>query len=220
MFEAAELGRSIPKEEYRRQEPNFAASCWTRNGPSPTRPSRSSSSSRAWTAPERARPSTSCNSWLDPRWVVTRAFGPPSDEESERPEFWRYWLNLPPRGRIGFYLSSWYSRPVLDRVYRRVSESAFDQQLTRIVEFERTLTDDGALLLKFWMHLDKAGQRKRLDEAPEGPADALARDEAGVEALADVRPVRASSASTRSARRAAATRRGSSSRAATTTTGA
>ena len=41
------------------------------------------------------------NEWMDPRWILTTAFGPMSDEETERPEFWRYWRALPPRGRIG-----------------------------------------------------------------------------------------------------------------------
>ena len=84
------------------------------------------------------------NEWMDPRWIVTRAYGEPSDEESERPEYWRYWRDLPPTGRVGLFLSSWYSRPVLDRVYRRNGAAGFDEQLDRIAGFERTLTDDGA----------------------------------------------------------------------------
>ena len=43
------------------------------------------------------------NEWMDPRWIVTRAFGDPSDEERERPEAWRFWRELPPRGRIGLF---------------------------------------------------------------------------------------------------------------------
>jgi polyphosphate:AMP phosphotransferase len=169
MFEAAELGRSVPKDEYRKQAPQLRgqlldAQIAMRGAPFPV--------IVVIAGVDGAGKGDTVNvlqSWLDPRWVVTRAFGPPSDEESERPEFWRYWRNLPPRGRIGFYLSSWYSRPVLDRVYRRVSGSGVDQKLTRIVDFERTLADDGALLLKFWMHLDKAGQKKRLTKLQKDP---------------------------------------------------
>ena len=109
------------------------------------------------------------NAWMDPRWIVTRAFGDPSDEERERPEQWRFWRELPPRGRIGLFLSSWYSRPVLDRAYRRTSRVEFDYQLRRIAEFEKTLADDGALILKFWMHLDKEAQRTRLKTLERNP---------------------------------------------------
>jgi polyphosphate:AMP phosphotransferase len=107
--------------------------------------------------------------WMDPRWLVTWAFGEPSDEEEERPEYWRYWRALPPRGRIGLFLSSWYSPPILDRVYRRIGVAAFDDRLARIAQFEKALADDGALILKFWMHLGKAAQKDRLKTLEKQP---------------------------------------------------
>jgi polyphosphate kinase 2 (PPK2 family) len=102
------------------------------------------------------------NEWMDPRWIVTTAFGEPSDEEAERPPFWRYWRALPPRGRVGLYLSSWYSPPLVDRAYRRVKTAEFDDALARIAQFEQALADDGALILKFWLHLGRDAHRKRL----------------------------------------------------------
>ncbi len=57
------------------------------------------------------------NEWMDPRWILTRAYAEPSQEELERPEFWRYWRDLPGDGELGIFLSAWYSRPLLDRVY-------------------------------------------------------------------------------------------------------
>ena len=102
------------------------------------------------------------NEWMDPRWLVTTAFGDPSDEESERPLFWRYWRALPPRGRVGLYLSTWYSPPLLNRVYRQIKIAEFDEALSRIVQFEQALSDDGALILKFWMHLGRDAHKKRL----------------------------------------------------------
>jgi polyphosphate:AMP phosphotransferase len=109
------------------------------------------------------------NEWMDPRWIVTRAYGSPSDEEAERPEFWRYWRDLPAKGRIGLFLSAWYTAPLLDRVYGRIGKARLDERLDRIAEFERTLADDGALILKFWMHLDKASQKKRLKKLQKDP---------------------------------------------------
>lgn len=104
------------------------------------------------------------NAWMDPRWLVTRAYDQPSDEEQERPEFWRFWRDLPPYGRIGLFLSSWYSRPVLDRVHEKIDEAEFNKLLDSIINFEKALTDDGALILKFWMHLSKKEQKKRFKE--------------------------------------------------------
>ncbi len=101
------------------------------------------------------------NAWMDARWLINRAYREHSDEERERPEYWRYWRDLPPRGRIGLFLSSWYSRPVLDRVYGATSVAELDERLDRIVSFENALAEDGALILKFWMHLSKAKQKAR-----------------------------------------------------------
>ena len=64
------------------------------------------------------------NEWMDPRWIVTRAYAEPSQEERERPEFWRYWRDLPGDGELGIFLSAWYSRPLLDRVYGKISDDA------------------------------------------------------------------------------------------------
>lgn len=110
------------------------------------------------------------NEWMDPRWIDNRAYDTPSDEELERPEFWRYWRDLPKRGQIGLFLSAWYSQPVLDRVTETAAETEFDRRLDRIMAFERLLAQDGALILKFWMHLGRAAQKKRLK--------ALEKDEA------------------------------------------
>ena len=109
------------------------------------------------------------NEWMDPRWLVTQAYGKPSDEERERPEYWRFWRDLPPKGRIGLFLSSWYSKPVLDRAYDLIDEAQFDDQLERIVAFEDALAEDGALILKFWMHLSRDAQKRRLRNLEKDP---------------------------------------------------
>jgi AMP-polyphosphate phosphotransferase len=102
------------------------------------------------------------NKWMDARWIVTHAYDEPSDEERERPVFWRFWRQLPPCGQIGIFLSGRYSRPLLDYVYGNIGQDEFKHQLDRINNFEKALADDGALVLKFWMHISKPVQRKRL----------------------------------------------------------
>jgi AMP-polyphosphate phosphotransferase len=109
------------------------------------------------------------NEWMDPRWIVTRAYGKCSEEEAERPEFWRFWRDLPPKGKIGVFISSWYSRPVLDRVDGKTSRAELDESLEDIAAFEKALTDDGALILKFWMHMSRKAQAKRYRELEKDP---------------------------------------------------
>jgi polyphosphate:AMP phosphotransferase len=169
MFEAAELGRTIPKASFKAQIPALRTELLEIQ--------RQLTGARfpvivVFAGVDGAGKGETVNllsEWMDPRYIVTRAYGEPSDEESERPEYWRYWRDLPPHGRIGFFLSSWYSRPVLGRVQGRNRAAVFDRQLDRIVAFERTLTDDGALILKFWMHLGKKAQRKRLRTLEKDP---------------------------------------------------
>jgi polyphosphate:AMP phosphotransferase len=109
------------------------------------------------------------NEWMDPRWMLTRAYAERSEEERERPEFWRYWRDLPGNGELGIFLSAWYSRPLLDRVYGEISEGELDERLTRILSFERTLANSGAVILKCWMHLGREPQKKRLQSLEKDP---------------------------------------------------
>ncbi len=102
------------------------------------------------------------NEWLDPRGVETHAFWEPSDEECERPPYWRFWRAMPGRGRIGIFFGSWYTDPIVDRVFGKTKRSQFDSALDQIVAFEKMLAEDGALLVKLWLHLPKKEQKKRL----------------------------------------------------------
>jgi len=103
--------------------------------------------------------------WLDARYLRTEAYEAPTEEERERPEFWRYWMWLPEAGRIGMFLGSWYTAPILDYVLRGGKARQFEQSLARINAFERTLADDGALFIKLWFHVSKKVQRERLRAA-------------------------------------------------------
>ena len=106
----------------------------------------------------------SLNAWMDPRGIVTHAYRTPNALEKERPPFWRYWRDLPAKGQVGIYLSAWYSQPLIDRAHRRISDKEFQEHLTAIAAFERTLMEDGVILIKVWMHLGKKAQRKRLEK--------------------------------------------------------
>ena len=102
------------------------------------------------------------NEWMDPRHIETHGMGDPTEEEKQRPEMWRFWQALPPKGKIGIFLGSWYTTPILSRVKGKVKSEAFDHSMENIAHFEQMLTDEGALILKFWMHLSKAKQEARL----------------------------------------------------------
>jgi len=109
------------------------------------------------------------NEWMDPRYIQTHGMSEPSDEELERPHMWRFWRQLPPKGRIGIFDGSWYQWPIFERAGGRIKNPKFDQALEEVRRFEQMLIDEGALILKFWMHLSKAAQKKRLRKLESDP---------------------------------------------------
>lgn len=169
MFRTAELNRTLSKQEYQDQVPVLRQELLIVQNKLKTADFPVIIVFAGVDGAGKSETVNLLHAWMDPRWLISRAFGDLSDEERDRPEFWRFWRELPPNGRIGMYLSSWYSKPVLDRVYERINEGELDRRLDRIKKFEKALADDGVLILKFWMHLSKENQKKRLKRLEKNP---------------------------------------------------
>jgi polyphosphate:AMP phosphotransferase len=108
------------------------------------------------------------NEWMDPRGIRTNTYWEHSDEEEERPFFYRFWRRLPPRGQIGIFLGSWYTQPAQKAVNREIDREEFALACQQIEGFERTLSDDGALIIKLWLHVSKDVQKLQLEgKAPD-----------------------------------------------------
>jgi AMP-polyphosphate phosphotransferase len=100
--------------------------------------------------------------WMDPRHLRVQAFGPRTPEELAHPLHWRYWRALPPRGRIAVFMNAWYAETLQARVSGRIDDQGLDALLHHMREYERMLAHENVLLLKFWIHLSKQAQLKRL----------------------------------------------------------
>jgi len=103
------------------------------------------------------------NEWMDPRHIATSAFAEPTDEERERPGQWRFWRALPPKGKIGIFFGAWHTMPIIQRVLGKISDGEFAREIGEIQRLERMLCDEGVLLLKYWFHLSRKQQKKRLE---------------------------------------------------------
>lgn len=108
------------------------------------------------------------NEWMDARYINMHWFGRPTEEERERPRPWRYWRELPGKGQIGVFVGAWATNPIAERMFGKDGQAAFERRLEHIRRFEQTLVDDGALLLKFWLHLPRKEHEKRALGARDG----------------------------------------------------
>ncbi len=107
--------------------------------------------------------------WLDPRGVETFSFQSPTDEECQRPLMWRYWRRLPARGRIGVFAGSWYTEVLREEIGDKHELAELDKELQDIRHFEKLLVDDGALIVKIWLHISKEAQAARLRSIESDP---------------------------------------------------
>jgi len=170
MFESAELGHKIDKGTYDKEVPQLRAALLEAQMELATQArfpviilvSGLDGAGRGETV-------NLLNEWMDPRFMLTHGMGKPSDEELDRPMMWRFWRELPPKGRIGLFLGSWYTWPILNRVRGRSNSADLDQSLERAKRMENMLIDEGALIIKFWLHLSKEKQEKRLEKLEKDP---------------------------------------------------
>jgi polyphosphate:AMP phosphotransferase len=165
MFESAEIGHKLDKARFKREEPKVRKRLLDLQGellkkhnfPVIILVNGVDGAGKGETV-------NLFNEWMDPRHIRTYAFGGLTDIERQRPEMWRFWQALPPKGHIGILFGSWYTDPVIERVTGKDKRPRFERRLARIRAFERMLVAEGALLLKFWFHLSKKAQKKRLKD--------------------------------------------------------
>jgi AMP-polyphosphate phosphotransferase len=164
MFEAAELGRKITKTEFDKLEPELHTKLLTIQ--------RELMESKipvivivsGVEGAGKGEVVNRLNKWLDTRGIMTTAFWDESDEERERPSYWKFWRRLPPRGTVGVMFGSWYTNPIIDYVFNRIDTAEFEKRLLRISKFETMMSEDNALIIKYWFHMSEKDQRKQLEK--------------------------------------------------------
>lgn len=109
------------------------------------------------------------NEWLDPRTVSTTAFWHQSEEERERPYFWKFWNYLPSKGRTALFFGSWYADLIAQKLCDGLPAETVENRIEKIRFFERMLAADGVLILKFWLHLSREEQLSKRSELEKNP---------------------------------------------------
>lgn len=162
MFESAEIGSRVAPDEYARQLPELRAQLLQAQLAFAQGRRALIVITAGMDGAGKGEVIQCLNEWIDPRHVETHPFWRTSEEETERPAFWRFWRVLPPRGRLALFFAAWYAEPLVQRAYGRLKRRPFDVRLQRIARLEKLLADDGAVIIKFWFHLSKEAQRQRL----------------------------------------------------------
>lgn len=106
---------------------------------------------------------------IDPRSFKVYATGAPTENEKMRPFLWRFAIRMPHRGFMTIFIRSWYGRVLVERVDQLVPEADWRRAYDEINAFERHLVDDGAMLIKFWLHISKKEQCRRLRQMEKDP---------------------------------------------------
>ncbi len=110
--------------------------------------------------------------WMDPHHIRVPSADMPTEEDRSRPPMWPFWRALPPKGKTAVFFSGWYGYPIVRRVFGRLRGSELTRELAEIARFERMLVDEGALVVKLWLHLTKKAQKKHFEKLASNPATA------------------------------------------------
>ena len=161
MLEKIDLNKKLSKKEYKAQLPklrrklyDLQTKAWETNVPSIIL-------FEGWDAAGKGTAIQTLTARLDPRGFKLYPIRGARTYEKMHPWLWRFWLKLPNYGEMAIFDRSWYGRVLVERVEGFTPEEEWRKAYRDIVDFERTIADDGYILVKFWLHMSKKEQRRR-----------------------------------------------------------
>ncbi len=106
---------------------------------------------------------------LDPRGYEVIPICAPTPQEKNHQYLWRFWNALPKDGHIAIFDRTWYGRVMVERIEKFCTQAQWERAYDEINHFERQLFDWGAIILKFWIHIDQDEQLRRFEERQNTP---------------------------------------------------
>ena len=106
---------------------------------------------------------------LDPRGYEVHPIASPEPAEKSRHYLWRFWNRLPKDGHIAIFDRTWYGRVMVERLEGFCSENDWQRAYNEINEFEKELCDWNAVVIKFWVQIDKDTQLARFTDRQNTP---------------------------------------------------
>jgi AMP-polyphosphate phosphotransferase len=106
---------------------------------------------------------------MDPRGYSVWPIGAPNEVERRYHYLWRFWTRIPASGQICIFDRSWYGRVLVERIEGFAEPHQWKRAYEEITDFERTLVDNGTLVIKFFLHISRDEQLKRFKERESDP---------------------------------------------------
>ena len=106
---------------------------------------------------------------MDPRGYVVNPTASPNDIEKAHHYLWRFWKAMPKDGHVAIFDRTWYGRVMVERIEGFCTKEEWQRAYKEINDMEKDLHDAGAIVIKFWMHIDKDEQERRFRERQENP---------------------------------------------------
>lgn len=169
MLEKIDLHRKLPRDEYnvllprmQRRLYDLEKACWDANLPSII-------VFEGWDAAGKGTSINLLTSRLDPRGFKLYPIQAARTFEMHLPWLWRFWQKMPNYGEMAIFDRSWYGRVLVERVEGLSPVKEWRKGYRDIVDFERTLADDGYVIIKFWLHISKQEQKRRFKKLEKDP---------------------------------------------------
>jgi AMP-polyphosphate phosphotransferase len=169
MLEKVDLDLSLPKKDYKERKKVLSAqltllqrACWENHIPVIIL-------FEGWDASGKGTSINMLASYMDPRGFKIQPIRAASEYERHMPWLWRFWQRIPNYGEIGIFDRSWYGRVLVERVEKLIPPDQWRQGYQDILEFERTLAEDGYMLVKVFLHISKKEQRRRFKTLEKDP---------------------------------------------------
>ena len=106
---------------------------------------------------------------MDPRGYAVNPTASPNDIEKAHHYLWRFWRAMPKAGHVAIFDRTWYGRVMVERIEGFCTKEEWQRAYKEINDMEKDLCDAGAVVIKFWMHIDKDEQERRFRERQENP---------------------------------------------------
>lgn len=172
MLDQIDLDRSISKREYKQRLPELQGRLYYMEEALLEARVPMVIVLEGWAATSKVEMLSVLMRRLDPRGLRVYPIAPPRTYEMQYPWLHRFWLKTPSSGQMAIFDRSWYRQVLHERLRDERPEYEWRDRCEDIVSFERQLANNGTIILKFWLHISKKEQKRRLQNLLADPVSA------------------------------------------------